>query len=57
MLAWGGLLYIQLYGSWINIFNIIKTYLFTNTGLKELSLDLKVYKAATNAVYSATSNI
>ena len=47
----------QLYRSWINIFNTIKIYLFTNTSLKELSLDLEVYKAAASAARLATSNI
>ncbi len=56
-LARGGLLYVQLYGSWINVFNAIKTYPFANTGLEELGLDPEVRKAAASAARSATSNI
>ena len=56
-LAHGGVLYVQLYGSWKNIFDAIKVYPFASTGLEELALDPDIRQAAASVSRSTFHDI
>ncbi|KAL8691588.1 MAG: hypothetical protein Q9218_003211 [Villophora microphyllina] len=56
-LARGGILFIQLYSSWKNIFDAIKVYPFASPGLEELALDPDIRQAAAKVARSTSHSI